>query len=62
MKLHDSDSYHIVILSRYLSQAAVDLYNAASRGESIAYDLVQVKAHLSEVTGLINQFNASKES
>lgn len=62
MKLHDPDSYQIVILSRYMSHAAVDLYNAASRGESISYDLAQVKAHLSEVTGLINQFNANKGS
>ena len=60
MKSHDSDSYQIVISSRYLFQSANDLYHAASRGENIDYDLAQVKANLLEVTSLINQFNASK--
>lgn len=60
MKTHDSDSYQIVIVSRSLSQVANDLYNAASRGEPIAYDLGQVKANLVEITNLINQFSASK--
>jgi hypothetical protein len=60
MKIHDSDSYQIVIVSRYLSQAANDLYNAASRGESIAYDLLELNGQLAETTRLIDKLNTSK--
>ena len=60
MKTHNSEAYQIVINSQYLMEKAFDLYHAASRGESTAYDVQRLRDELQSTAKAFDNFNATK--
>ena len=61
MKTHNSAAYSIVINSRYLMEKALDLYHAASRGESTTYDVQRLQDELQATAKAFDTFNQSTQ-
>lgn len=59
-KKHNSDAYYLVILTRYLAEKALDLYHAASRNESTAYDENRFQEELQAVAQAFDTFQENK--
>ena len=59
-KKHHSDAYYVVILTRYLAEKALDLYHAASRNESTAYDENRLQEELQAIAKAFDTFQENK--